>query len=180
MAWPFTLHHSSPLPPHPQVLRDRHTRAKHWGQGIRFLIWVPVSSIYILPWSWNSSIPCNIQYNLHVSIVLKYYNDKSKFSINRDAKQSWHDIMTYNPCAKCRNHDDVIKWKHFPRYWPFVWGIHLSPVNSPHKGQWRGALMFSLISFCWVPVRYINTLKFYCVSNYENGRNITAKYLLNW
>ena len=42
-------------------------------------------------------------------------------------------------------HDDVIKWKHFPRYWPFVWGIPRSPVNSPHKGQWRGALMFSLI-----------------------------------
>ena len=31
-------------------------------------------------------------------------------------------------------HDDVIKWKHFPRYWPFVRGIHRSPVNSPHKG----------------------------------------------
>ena len=42
-------------------------------------------------------------------------------------------------------HDDVIKWKHFPRYWPFVRGIHRSPVNSPHKGQWHGALMFSLI-----------------------------------
>ena len=42
-------------------------------------------------------------------------------------------------------HDDVIKWKHFPCYWPFVWGIHRSSVNSPHKGQWRGALMFSLI-----------------------------------
>ena len=42
-------------------------------------------------------------------------------------------------------HDDVIKWKHFPPYWTFVWGIHRSPVNSPHKGQWRGALMFSLI-----------------------------------
>ena len=27
----------------------------------------------------------------------------------------------------------------FPRYWPFVRGIHRSPVNSPHKGQWRGA-----------------------------------------
>ena len=24
-------------------------------------------------------------------------------------------------------HDDVIKWKHFPRYWPFVWGIHRWP-----------------------------------------------------
>ena len=42
-------------------------------------------------------------------------------------------------------HVDVIKWKHFPRYWPFVRGIHGSPVKSPHKGQWRGALMFSLI-----------------------------------
>ena len=43
------------------------------------------------------------------------------------------------------NHDDVIKWKHFPRYWPFVRGIHRSPVNSTHKGQWRGAFSFSLI-----------------------------------
>ena len=40
-------------------------------------------------------------------------------------------------------YDDVIKWKHFPRYWPFVRRIHRSPVNSPHKGQWRGVLMFS-------------------------------------
>ena len=42
-------------------------------------------------------------------------------------------------------HDDIIKWKHFPRYWPFVWGIHWSPVNSPHKGQWHKALRFSLM-----------------------------------
>ena len=42
-------------------------------------------------------------------------------------------------------HDDVIKWKKIPHYWPFVRGIHRSPVTSPHKGQWRGALMFSLI-----------------------------------
>ena len=46
-------------------------------------------------------------------------------------------------------HDDVIKWKHFPRNWPFVRGIHRSPVNSPRKGQWRGALMFSLICI-WI------------------------------
>ena len=42
-------------------------------------------------------------------------------------------------------HNDSIKWKHFPRYWPFVREIHRPPVNSPHKGEWRGALMFSLI-----------------------------------
>ena len=46
-------------------------------------------------------------------------------------------------------HGGVIKWKHFPRSWPFVRGIHRSSVNSPHKGQWRGALMFSLFS-AWI------------------------------
>ena len=46
-------------------------------------------------------------------------------------------------------HDDgVIKWRQFPRYWPFVRGIQRSPVNSPHEGQWRGALTFSLI-YAW-------------------------------
>ena len=50
-----------------------------------------------------------------------------------------------DPATSCGIHDDVIKWKHFPRYWPFVRGIHRSPVNSPHKGQWRRALMFTLI-----------------------------------
>ena len=46
-------------------------------------------------------------------------------------------------------HDGVIKWKCFPRYWPFVQGIHRSPVNSLRKSQWRGALMFSLIC-AWI------------------------------
>ena len=41
--------------------------------------------------------------------------------------------------------DDVIKWKHFPRNWPFVRRNHRSPVDPPHKGQLRRALMFHLI-----------------------------------
>ena len=67
------------------------------------------------------------------------------------AKQSgtWHvpvarnferQIFTYV-------HNDVIKWKHFPRYWPFVRGIHRSPMNSPNKSQWRGALMFFICAW---------------------------------
>ena len=45
-------------------------------------------------------------------------------------------------------------WKHFPRYW--------SPVNYPHKGQWRGALMCYL--FCvwingWVNTREAGDLR---------------------
>ena len=51
------------------------------------------------------------------------------------------DVMHSNAQTTQPFHDDVIKWKHFPRYWPFVRGIH----RSRHRGQWRGASMFSLI-----------------------------------
>ena len=60
--------------------------------------------------------------------------------------------------------DDVIKWKPFPRNWPFLRGIHRSPVNSSHKGQWRGALMFSLICVWindWVNNREAGDLRRY-------------------
>ena len=53
----------------------------------------------------------------------------------------WH--ISQHPKQTTGIHDDVIKWKHFPRYWPSVRRIHRSPVNSPHKGQRRGALIFS-------------------------------------
>ena len=46
-------------------------------------------------------------------------------------------------------HEDVIKWKHCLRYWPFVQGIPRWPVNSPQKGQRRGTLIFSLIC-AWI------------------------------
>ena len=64
----------------------------------------------------------------------------------------------------CSN-DDVIKWKHFPIYWPFGRGIHRSPVKSPLKGLWRGALMFSLICVWingWVNNREASDWRRYC------------------
>ena len=54
-------------------------------------------------------------------------------------------------------YDDVMKWKHFPRHWLFVWVIHRSSVYSPGKGQWRGALMLSLIC-AWIN-RWVNNRK---------------------
>ena len=63
------------------------------------------------------------------------------------------------------NHEGVIKWKHFPRYWPIVRGIHRSPVSSPHKGQWRGALTFSLICVWingWINNGEAGDLRRYC------------------
>ena len=63
-----------------------------------------------------------------------------------DGAMTWKRFSQYQPFITSPPvHDDVIKWEHFSRYWPFVRGIHRSPVNSPHKGQWRGALMFPLI-----------------------------------
>ena len=50
------------------------------------------------------------------------------------------------------HHDDVIKWKYFPRYGPFVWGIHRSPVNSLYKDQWRCFLLVSAWINDWVNI----------------------------
>ena len=58
-------------------------------------------------------------------------------------------------------HDDVITWKHLPHYWSFVRGIHRSTVNSPHKGQWGGALIFFICTWinCWVNNREASDLR---------------------
>ena len=48
----------------------------------------------------------------------------------------------YPGAMSCSQYNDVIKWKYFPHFWPFVRGIYRLPVNSPHKGQWP--FMFSL------------------------------------
>ena len=67
------------------------------------------------------------------------FEDKKALDLHEEGFQL---PVTPQCCEKIPWHDDVIKWKHFPRYWPFVRGIRRSPVNFPHKGQWRGALMF--------------------------------------
>ena len=50
----------------------------------------------------------------------------------------WYTSVTseQNGTQLLLHHDNVIKWKHFPHYWPFVRLIHRSPVNSPSKGRW--------------------------------------------
>ena len=63
-------------------------------------------------------------------------------------------------------HHYVIKWKHFPRCWSFVKGIHRSPVDSTHKGKWRGALAFSMRCAWtndWANRRDVVDLRRYCI-----------------
>ena len=103
-------------------------------------------------------------------------------------------IQSYCRCTPPnlqKYHDDVIKWKHFPRYWSFVRGNHRSPVNSPHKGQWHGALMFSLICVWindWVNNREAGDLRRYRThydvivmhSSFFDAVQATSHYLNQW
>ena len=67
-------------------------------------------------------------------------------------------------------HDDVIKWKHFPRHWSFVRGRWI-PLT---KGQWRGALMFSFMcawTSGWANNRDIGDLR-----RHRAHSDVTAMY----
>ena len=103
------------------------------------------TSHYLNQWSWL--------------VYWRIYTLLGLSGLNRPRESTWNNNKEH-PAAKDQSlyrwtkndtmtttnqQDDVIKWKHFPRYWPIVRGIHRSPVNSPHKGQWRRVLMFSLI-----------------------------------
>ena len=101
---------------------------------------------------WRSS-SLNRDGNLYCNVILRI-SFKLQYFRNNIRSTIWSHL-----------HNDVIKWKHFPRCWPFVLGIHRSPVNSPHKGQWRGALMLSLICAwinCWVNNREASDLRRRC------------------
>ena len=88
----------------------------------------------------------NVSYFLCVSIISSRNDLKhiSRLAVLYKILYAWiNNAAEYHESRDF--HVDVIKWKHFPRYWTFVRGIHRSPVNSPHKGQWRRALMFTLL-----------------------------------
>ena len=77
---------------------------------------------------------------------MKNKNEHNKNNKKTDQFSMVYRWLLYNTRS---SHNDVIKWKYYSHNWPFVRGIHRWPVNSPHKGQWRGALMFSLIC-AWI------------------------------
>ena len=124
-----------------------HTQYPNW-------YWINCSSYEI--WNFIKNFIGN-SYEISYEILLK------TFTVSFHMKGSWKMsdewafsslihigyLMSHITGQSKLLHGDVIKWKHFPRYWPFVWGIRRSPVNSHHKGQWRGGLIFSLIC-AWI------------------------------
>ena len=95
------------------------------------------------------------QFSIHcfacVTLVsLQTRNDAGWRNVYR-VLRSWDGVSVQWPpyVWMCGDyHDDIIKWKHFRRYRPRVREIQWSLVNTAHKGQGRGALIFSLI-YTW-------------------------------
>ena len=85
------------------------------------------------------------QRNAHACASIRILIEISKLEFISCGNYAFGSLNCWRVLHLTNKKRDVIKCKHFPRYWPFVRGIHRSPVNSPHKGHWRGALMFSLI-----------------------------------
>ena len=68
--------------------------------------------------------------NLYISYDKRWY----PYDARGHRSSAMALAMEYSGLRTSREqHDDVIKWKHFLRYRHSVWGIHRSPVNSPHK-----------------------------------------------
>ena len=155
-----------------KAIWKKNQRACSYIVGI-FLLWhdckfLNLNNELIFHW-WNWWTIINIMFDkaLLVKIIrlLEMYQWIFNSKLFKPPTAPWHAILSmvrFGTIVFCDiksigtpSHDDVIKWKHLPRYWPFVRGIHRSPVNSPHKGQWRGALMFSLIC-AWINGRVNN------------------------
>ena len=85
----------------------------------------------------------NVKHNLGIGILSFQINIILKWT-SGDLVDGELGVVQQATSSVRAAHYYVIKWEHFPHYWPFVRGIHRSPVDSPHKGQWRGALVFFL------------------------------------
>ena len=109
------------------------------GTKARFCLMISINQV----WHWMcASLSCSLSARESVTSNLL---QSSTFSINRLWRNNIFAVYKLQKLSLYRlnpsvdnsvkwqsSHDDVIKWKHFPRYWSVV------------QGQWRGALIFSL------------------------------------
>ena len=149
----------SALLAHSEISRFNCTES--WIEVIRHVSNAPVPSHFLNQcwnignWTLRNKLPWNLNRNSHLSIQENVFeNVVGKLAAILSRSQYARYLYVESFLSSHTMLVDIFHtwkswWRHqmelFPRYWPFVRGIHRSPVNSPHKGQWRGALMFSLI-----------------------------------
>ena len=123
--------------------------------AIGFLLWFVSKILYLFHDERHLLNKCCFQTCIEIDYT-PYHGNVTNFTEWLQIKSTQHRTMIFALTEKTAHHlnnehDDDLKWKYFPRYWSFEQGIHRSPVNSPHKGQRRRALMFSFIC-AWINV----------------------------
>ena len=102
-------------------------------------------------YSYLGCWPLATKYSFEYSAVWIVINSRCRRSIiyacihmlyNRICTRTYHNYQ-----------DEVTKWKHFPRYWPFVRGIHRSPLMFSSTCAWING---------WVKNRDAADLKRHC------------------
>ena len=110
----------------------------HWElRTIPFIIADMVSCVQCIYCIWTKYNELNIKSRrpADMALCITYVDhrlDSIKFKTLAISEVGAHSIRLL---PRPFSHDDVIKWKHFLRYWPFVRGIHRWPVSSPHKAN---------------------------------------------
>ena len=109
---------------------EHHNLPKTIIMGEIFLVrWVLASEMdgskrAVIPSVWLTAEAPGGQFNLQRLVSESACGHWASCTINSLApKQVW--------C--CQSHDDVMIWKDFLHYWPFVRGIYWSSMNSPNK-----------------------------------------------
>ena len=125
-----------------------------------------------LPWILKDSL--NFHYNRHVQPSFQFGSANvwrgivgSNRPLPYQCYREW-PLCGVRPTTAAGAKSWSTWWRHqmetFSALLAICVGIHRSPANSPHKGQWRGALMFSLICVWingWVNNREAGDLRRY-------------------
>ena len=144
------LFSAPPAPPSALSVTNTTWRHTHGGNGCPSIGTGQEAAIS----GWRSSADCAPVNLINGSRVNCNYSDWASVAKRVRFPRNWMSWLWLRNGNEAEGRgqgnisQDDLKWKHFPRYWPFVTGIHMSSVNSPRKGQWRRALMFSLI-YAW-------------------------------
>ena len=71
-----------------------------------------------LSWNWHPRSTLTSPQIIYQHAGLPAFCMRWRYNLKRQSQHIHEWEITYNMLY----HDDVIKWKHFPRYWPFVRG----------------------------------------------------------
>ena len=109
----------------------------------------------------------------HVTVEFCTWHDNTRIARNR-MKNDLFEWKKSHVNHSGKVHDDVIIF----RVTGHLCGEFTSPVNSPHKGQWRRTLMFSLISV-WIN-GWVNNREAGDLTRHRGHYDVTVMLAVEW